>query len=62
MGMRSPVLKPVILMDLPVFHRAGWGQAPPCVRGRAAGRTILLHIDNDTTIRPHCWGAAAPAR
>jgi hypothetical protein len=44
--MRSPVLKPVILMDLPVFHRAGWRRSPWCAPRGAGTRTILLHIDN----------------
>jgi hypothetical protein len=44
--MRNPVLKPVILMDLPVFHRARWRQSPVRAPHGAAVRTILLHIDN----------------
>jgi hypothetical protein len=40
------VLKPVILMDLPVFHRAGWRRSPWCAPRGAGTRTILLHIDN----------------
>jgi hypothetical protein len=55
--MRNPVLKPVILKDLPVFHRAGCRQLPPGAQRAAAGRTNLLHIDNDASVSPHCCGA-----
>jgi hypothetical protein len=40
-------------MDLPVFHRAGCGQLPPCAQRAAAACTILLHIDNDTIVGAH---------
>jgi hypothetical protein len=56
--MRSPVLKPVILMDLPVLHRAGCRQFPPGAQRPAAVRTNLLHIDNDTAAIAHSSGAS----